>query len=105
MVRTAPADASSASAAADGVGDDRGGSGVSGVEKSGSAEAIAAVALVSVVANIKLRGRRKRAKHYQKGAPEKSLVFVPHPDCDAAVVKRDAVWEVGQRSRGKIILD
>ena len=48
MVQTAPAAVISASNAADGVGDDRGGSGASGVEKSGSAEAIAAAALVSM---------------------------------------------------------
>ena len=48
MVQTAPAAASSASAAANRVGDDRGGSGASGVDKSGSAEAIAAAALVSM---------------------------------------------------------
>ena len=45
VVRTAPAAASSASAAADRVGDDRGGSGASSVNESGSAEAIAADAL------------------------------------------------------------
>ena len=48
MVRTAPAASNSASAAAEGVGDDRGGSGVSYVDETGSVEAIAAAALVSM---------------------------------------------------------
>ena len=48
VVRTAPTAANSAIAAADGVGDDRGDSGASCVDKSGSAEAIAAAALVSM---------------------------------------------------------
>ena len=57
-------------------------------------DALAAViaAKGAVVADVNRRGRRKRAKPYQKGAPEKSPEFVPHPDCAAAVVKRDAVW-------------
>ena len=46
----------------------------------------------AVVAHVKCRGQRKRAKHYQKGAPEKSTEFVPHPDCATAVAKRNAVW-------------
>ena len=46
----------------------------------------------AVVADVKRRGRRKRAKHYQKGAHEKSPEFVPHHDCAAAVAKHDAVW-------------
>ena len=46
----------------------------------------------AVVADVKRRGRRKRDKHNQEGAPEKSPEFVPHPDCAAAVAKRDAVW-------------
>ena len=48
VVQTSPAAANSASAAADGVGDNRGDSGVSCVDKSGSAEAIAAATLVSM---------------------------------------------------------
>ena len=89
VVRTAPAVASSASAAADGVDDDRGGSGTSGIDESCSVEAIAAAALVSMNPPVK---QLMRAKHYQKGASENSLEFVPHPDCAAAVAKRDAVW-------------
>ena len=46
----------------------------------------------AVVADVKRRGRRKHAKHYQNGAPEKSPEFVTHPDCAAAVAKLDAVW-------------
>ena len=53
MVRTAPTAASSASLAADGVGDDRGDSGTSGVDKSGSAEAITAAVLVSMNPSMK----------------------------------------------------
>ena len=41
VVQTAPAAASSSSAAADRVGDNRGGSGASGIDESNSAEAIA----------------------------------------------------------------
>ena len=48
MVRTDPNAASSASAAADGVGDKHGGSGASGVDESCSAEAIASATLVSM---------------------------------------------------------
>ena len=47
----------------------------------------------AVVANVKRIGQQKRAKNYQKGAPEKWPEFVPHPNCAAAVAKRDAVWE------------
>ena len=53
MIRTAPAAASSASAAVDGVGDDRGGSGVSSVNESGRAEAIATTTLVSMNPSVK----------------------------------------------------
>ena len=40
----------------------------------------AAAAKGAVVADVKCRGRRKRVKHYQKGAPEKLPEFVTHPD-------------------------
>ena len=46
VVQTDPATSISASAAADRVSDDRGGSGASGVDESGSAEAIAVAAPV-----------------------------------------------------------
>ena len=45
-----------------------------------------------VVANVKRRGRQKRAKNYHKGAPEKSPEFMSHPDCAAALAKSNAVW-------------
>ena len=80
MVRTAPAAASSSSAAADGVGDDRGGSGASGVDKSGSAEAIAAAPLVSMNPPVKQLRRAEEAAqrgvirflHHQMGSPGKT---------------------------------
>ena len=68
------------------------------------------VAKGTVVADAKRRRRQKRVKHYQKVYPEKSPEFLPHPDCAAAVAKREAVWArwlaqqclVGQKSRCKI---
>ena len=106
VVQTAPVSASSASAAADGVDDDCGGSGTSGIDKSGSAEAIAAAVLVLMDPPMKQLTRAEEAA--QRGAIS-SPEFVPHPDCAAAVAKRDAVWaqclalesSVGQISRGK----
>ena len=80
MVRTTPAAASSTSAAADGVGDDRGCSGASGVDESSSAEAIAAVALVSMNPPVKQLTRAEEAAqrgrisllHHQMGSPGKT---------------------------------
>ena len=89
VVQTSPAAANSASAAADGVGDNRGDSGVSCVDESGSAEAIAAAVLVLMDPPMKQLTRAEEAA--QRGAIS-SPEFVPHPDCAAAVAKRDAVW-------------
>ena len=61
MFRTAPATASSASATADGVGDDCGGSGASGVDKISSAEDIAAAVLVSMNPPVKNLTRAEEA--------------------------------------------
>ena len=61
MVRTDPAAASSASAAADGVGDKHGGSGASGVDESCSAEAIASATLVSMDPPVKQLTRAEEA--------------------------------------------
>ena len=61
MVRTAPATASSASATPDGVGEDRGGSGASGVDKIGSAEDIAAAVLVLMNPPVKNMPRAEEA--------------------------------------------
>ena len=80
VVRTVPAATSSASAAADGVGDDRGGSGASGVDKRGSAEAIAAAALVSMNPPVKQLAHAEEAAqrgrisllHHQMGSPGKT---------------------------------
>ena len=85
MVRTAPAAASSARAAADGVVDDRGGSGASGVDESGSADAIAASALVSMNPPVKqLTHAEESARrgaisflHHQMGSPGKTCHFQP----------------------------
>ena len=80
VVRTAPAAASSASAAADRVGDNRGGSGTIGVNESGSVEAIAAAALVSMNPPVNHLTRSEEATrrgeirflHHQMGSPGKS---------------------------------
>ena len=80
MVRTAPTAASSASLAADGVGDDRGDSGTSGVDKSGSAEAITAAVLVSMNPSVKhLTSAEEAARRgaisfllHQMGSPGKT---------------------------------
>ena len=72
MVRTSPAAASSASADADGVGDDRGDSGASGVDKSGSAEAIAAASLVSMNPPV------KQLTHAEEAAQRSAISFLHH---------------------------
>ena len=80
VVRTAPAAASSASAAADRVGDERCGSGASDVDKSGSAGAIAAAVLVSMNPPVKQLARAEEAAqhgeisflHHQMGSPGKT---------------------------------
>ena len=61
MVRTAPSAVRSTSATTDGVGDNCGGSGASGVDESGSAEAIAAAALVSMNPPVKQMTRAEEA--------------------------------------------
>ena len=80
MVRTATTAASSTSAALDGVGDDRGGIGASGVNKRGSAEAIVAAALVSMNPPVKQLTRAEEVArrgaisflHHQMGSPGKT---------------------------------
>ena len=80
VVQTAPAAASSSSAAADRVGDDRGGSGASGIDESDSAEAIAAAALVSMNPPVKQLTRSEEADrrgaisflNHQMGSPVKT---------------------------------
>ena len=81
MVRTAPAAASSAIASADEVGDDPGGSGASGVNESGSVEAIVAAALVSMNPPVKQLTRAEEVArrgaisflHHQMGSPGKTV--------------------------------
>ena len=70
MVQTAPAAASSARAAADGVGNDHGGSGASGIDKSGSAETIAAAALVSMNPPV------KQLTHAEEAAQRGAISFL-----------------------------
>ena len=80
VVRTAPAAASSNSAAVDRVVDDRGGSGASGVDENGSAEGIAAAVLVSTNLPVKQLTRSEEAArrgaisflHHQMGSPGKT---------------------------------
>ena len=61
VFRTAPAADSTASAATDGVGDDRGGSGASGADESGRTEAIAAAVLVLMNPPVKQLTRAEEA--------------------------------------------
>ena len=72
VVQTDPAAPSSASAAADGVGDDHGGSVTSDVDESGSAEAIAAAALVSVSPTV------KQLTHAEEDARRGAISFLHH---------------------------
>ena len=72
VVQTAPAAASSASAATDREGDNRGGSGASGVDESGSAEAIAAAALVLMNPPV------KQLTHAEEAARRGAISFLQH---------------------------
>ena len=110
VVRTAPAADSSASAAADRVGDNRGGSGTSGVDESGSAEAIAAAALVSINPPMKQLTRAEEADrrgaisflHHQMGSPGKTSDTAT---VQAITTRLDLPKSAGRQAVRRLILD